>query len=251
MGAGAGTGTQGHGLLAPPLPPQGWPTAATCPRCAPTCQRWCITTSSRPPGPQGPRGASPRTCGASIRRTKRCALWATRLWGGWAGGHSESRPPCSVFGEMWCRLRGDRPGRIALEYGGHGESRTTRPVVSTGKRSDRESSLLLHDSTALGRASANPSRLLSCPGGVEVDLRPALAWGVQCRDVMVPEPSEPSLAPALQGVGSPGWPTQSCLPGSLRTTRSWSCCGRSTTEAWNMRSARMSGRSCLATTSLA
>lgn len=65
---------RGHSLLAPPTP-QGWPTAATYPRCGPTCQHWCITTSSRPPGPQGPLGASPRMCGASIRRMKRCTLW--------------------------------------------------------------------------------------------------------------------------------------------------------------------------------
>lgn len=125
---GAGTGTRGHSLLAPPAP-QGWPTAATCPPSAPTCRRWCITASSRPPGPRGPRGASPRTCGASIKRMQRCVLWDARLRGGWAGGCNESRPPCSAsgchrpngrLGETWCRLGGDGPGRMAVEYGGHG-----------------------------------------------------------------------------------------------------------------------------------
>lgn len=109
-----------------PPPHQGWPTAATCPPSAPTCRRWCITASS---GPRGPRGASPRTCGASIKRMQRCALWAARLWGGWAGGRDESRPPCSAsgchrpngrLGETWCRLGGDGPGRVAVEHGGHG-----------------------------------------------------------------------------------------------------------------------------------
>lgn len=71
-----GRGWERHhsqGLLAPPLP-QGWHTAATWPPCGPTCQRWCITTSSRPGGPQGLQGVSPRMCGASIRRTKRCTF---------------------------------------------------------------------------------------------------------------------------------------------------------------------------------
>lgn len=81
----------GHGLLARPHP-QGWPTAATCPLCGPTCRRWCITTSSRPPGLQGPRGASARKGGASIRRMKRCAR---EVGPGRGGAGAESRAPCS------------------------------------------------------------------------------------------------------------------------------------------------------------
>ena len=156
-GAGGGTGTEGHGLPAPPLPPpppQGWHTAATCPRCGPTCQRWCITTSSHPPGHRGPRGASPRTCGASIKRTKRCTLWGARDrgWLEGLGASRESRPACSVSGlhrphgrsgKRWSRVRGERPGLMALECLGQGRVSQLGLWVSTGRGLDRKSVLLL------------------------------------------------------------------------------------------------------------
>ena len=85
------------------------------------------------------------------------------------------------------------------------ESRTTRPVASMGNRPDRESSLLLHGDPV------HLSRLLSCLGGVEVDLPPALAWGGGAvhgcdspRTIPGPSPGSPA-----HGVA---WPTHTVLP---------------------------------------
>lgn len=89
------------------------------------------------------------------------------------------------------------------------ESQTTRPVVSMGKRPDRESFLLLHGDPL------HLSRLLSCPGGLEVDLPPALAWGggaVQgCdspRTIPGPSPGSPAhgVAPPAHTVLPPWVP---------------------------------------------
>lgn len=130
-----GHGRQGQGEASwsrppgSPLHPQGWHTAATCPRCGPTCQRWCITTSSRPPAPQGPQGASPRTCGASIRRMKRCTLWGPGPGPGRAeagsGGCRVSALGAAVTGPLGIQVnhscgRADRPRLMALEWPGHG-----------------------------------------------------------------------------------------------------------------------------------